>query len=1240
MKNSRKTKSRLRIAAIFMSLALVFSLLPTSAFAEDENYGVNTDPVITEEQVVTEEPTVTEELNVTEEPEIAAEETIEAETVQAPEEGKTSDFILDTSISNWKHSAKVTMDDGTKIIVAIDDISITPGSKLRVKDVSAPGIITGGHGQIISGHLDYIFEFLDEKGAPMTSTFSYWVSIDGVNVTPNFNLYSSNGSSVSTIKGYSVSGTTLSPTSGLNGYPGNIPYTGTAQTIISGEFQPLDITLPEVGGEYSIEYILGNYNYFIEGNVKAGHTTGPVIVGGTYAGDPIGGYINPEAPDIENYKHEVSSYINEAATTVTTRNVLTNSDVPLYLGSAEIGKEWKVVSNWNEPMVETDNYYYTKQFVDFSEAMDAIEKQSAAIAKNAVTIDPTKTDEETYKIEGNELKFGNGGIFKLSYADLLSFKSIDFTGNYNGNIVYVVIEDEGNIVIPKANFAGNENEECDYEAMQVCNVVWLLPNADTVAAKELTGHIVAPNAAITLTGGHYEGCMIAKSLDASLAEGHNWVLKGPKPASVSVTPEINKSVIGTGAPVEDFEFKIEGVNPTELPKDYNDRAYAKDKGTATFDEITYTSAGEYKYIISEVESSNPTKGMSYSKEEITLTVKVKLNTSSNKLEIESKTYTSGNDTLDTITNNYTKPVTFTPKVEKYVDGTGAPASEEFEFEINGKDDTKLPDGYVNKTKTTAGNVANFQTIEYTKEGQYVYEIKENAPQNPTAGMSYSNERITLTVNVKPNKVTNNLEIESEIYTIGNENSNVITNRYKKQAPKPTSITPQIKKVVEGQGAPAGEEFEFVITGKDDTELPDGYNNEAKATAGSIAKFPKIEYTQDGQYVYEIKEKQPQNPTAGMDYSTETITLTVVVKLNKDTNELEVESETYTIGKDKSSTITNTYTKPGPDSVSYEFGVLKDVISVTYGIDAPDQKLYTFALAPHADTPDAPLPSGAAGNMKTVSITDKGFSGFGSITFTKADVYKYTISEVVPSDAQTNYFGFAFDQKVYTITVTVTENKETNKLEISSVTGADDITYAGVNYKGAKFTNEYDPIVYLEIPVTKIVSGPARTSSKAAEFTFTLTAETPGAPMPESKSTTITITDSKKAGFTETKNFDPIKYVEASRGQPWVYTITEKKGNADGFTYSEKVYRVEVTVTKADKNPYFLQTNTVYYEVNKDKLTPVKELTFTNTYTSSKDDNKDGKNPHTGISTNMPLWLGLMAISCTAALALEIDKRRR
>ena len=244
--------------------------------------------------------------------------------------------------------------------------------------------------------------------------------------------------------------------------------------------------------------------------------------------------------------------------------------------------------------------------------------------------------------------------------------------------------------------------------------------------------------------------------------------------------------------------------------------------------------------------------------------------------------------------------------------------------------------------------------------------------------------------------------------------------------------------------------------------------------------------------------------------------------------------------------------------------------------------FTFRIA--AVTEGAPMPV-----SKTITLTkDKTSGAFGDITFTKAGTYVYTVTE----DA-TTIGGVTKDSTVYTVTVTVTDNSAGQLVAaVSYEIGDTDYTY-GAN--GMTFTNTYRASSVVvpggdsagkddgKLEITKSLSGREWQADDA--FTFRIAAVTEGAPMPVSK--TITLTKDKTSG-----TFGDITFTQAG---VYEYTITETKGTISNVTYDTTVYTVKVTVTDGGNG---LLSAAVEYTSSTGEFdyTAKDGMTFTNTYT--------------------------------------------
>ena len=83
----------------------------------------------------------------------------------------------------------------------------------------------------------------------------------------------------------------------------------------------------------------------------------------------------------------------------------------------------------------------------------------------------------------------------------------------------------------------------------------------------------------------------------------------------------------------------------------------------------------------------------------------------------------------------------------------------------------------------------------------------------------------------------------------------------------------------------------------------------------------------------------------------------------------------------------------------------------------------------AEDEDTPMPDGAKGGIRTLSMDHSGRQNFGTITYDKPDVYRYTVSRKYSSQ------DGKLDQSVYDVSVTVLANGSTDLvIEKKGITG--------------------------------------------------------------------------------------------------------------------------------------------------------------------------------------------------------------
>ncbi|WP_193316224.1 Spy0128 family protein [Bifidobacterium cebidarum] len=411
------------------------------------------------------------------------------------------------------------------------------------------------------------------------------------------------------------------------------------------------------------------------------------------------------------------------------------------------------------------------------------------------------------------------------------------------------------------------------------------------------------------------------------------------------------------------------------------------------------------------------------------------------------------------------------------------------------------------------------------------------------------------------------------------------------------------KTLSGRALKDGE-FTFTLTGATDAPLPEGATNGIKTVTndkdGKIA-FGKITYTKPGVYTYTVRETA--GDLSGVTYDDTVYTVIVTVVDNHDgtmtaTHQImRTASAASTPVKDKDAVFANTYTPPVPSvtRATAELHAQKQL----EGRDWRDGDSFTFkleavggTLADHGTNVaknDVPMPDGARNGVLTHDATDGKSFGFGRMTYTKAGIYTYTISEVKPEHALP---GVSYSADWYRATVTVTDN---GKGKLSSAVAMEPVSQRNgsaetVNATGdsvALFTNTYDAAGLLAVAGTKSVKGDDGkdyTADFGGKFTFTLTGKD-GAPIRVAgDSGTLETKESLVARNTAagTVNFGALHYTladladaapaaDGTRSKTFTYEVAES-GAADGVTNDAAVVKT-FTVTVADNGTGALKVTT-------------------------------------------------------------------
>ena len=413
------------------------------------------------------------------------------------------------------------------------------------------------------------------------------------------------------------------------------------------------------------------------------------------------------------------------------------------------------------------------------------------------------------------------------------------------------------------------------------------------------------------------------------------------------------------------------------------------------------------------------------------------------------------------------------------------------------------------------------------------------------------------------------------------------------------------KVLDGRDWLDSDKFSFELNAvTEDAPMPEGTGDNGTKiveVTGSGKKdgeevgfdFGEITYDEAGVYQYQVTETDAGETTNGVTYTPNIAMLTVEVTDDTVRGKL-VASATV-----ESGTFTNSY-EAEPAVLSG-----KDFLKVGKNLKGRDwhaDDSFAFKIEAGDDAAEAAVRDGnIALPVDSVVITGKtaGHTGsFGDITFKKAGVYSFKVSEVVPADADKTP-GVTYDTEPRIVTVKVTDNLDGT------------MTAARVGEDGAQpadalvFTNVYKAGQSDEVPagfsLTKVLTG--RDWLESDSFEFKLTA-LDGAPMPKDAAgetlDTVTVSGKgtgagKKAGEKVAFDFGEITY---DRAGTYTYEVSEVVPESDadripGMAYSGKKATVAVEVTDDTVRGKLVASATV------------ESGTFTNVYKSELDYNALG-----------------------------------
>ena len=351
------------------------------------------------------------------------------------------------------------------------------------------------------------------------------------------------------------------------------------------------------------------------------------------------------------------------------------------------------------------------------------------------------------------------------------------------------------------------------------------------------------------------------------------------PVETSVTDQITANKVLTGRNLKDSEFSFELVEGDKVVATGKNDA----EGNITMNAVKYTKAGKHTYTLREVNGGTTSKGITYSDAKYTIETAITDN-GDGTLKAE---HVLKDATAATFKNTYSViplDAELDFDLSKAIDGRDWTDSDEFSFTITAAEGTPLPDPAtvtVNKHDAKDGIAAiNFGKIRYTAAGTYKYEIRENAGN--AAGMTYDGHVATAEVTVTENgegKLTAN---------VTKKESGRFTNTYRTELNYTAAGGLKLSKSLSGRPMTEGQ-FTFTVTPADEASanalglLPGANNFKSPATAEAtvglidILAGHEVKFTQADAgktFTYTVAEKNDGKPGYTYDDAVRTVTIAV------------------------------------------------------------------------------------------------------------------------------------------------------------------------------------------------------------------------------------------------------------------------------------------------------------------------------------------------------------------------------
>ena len=569
------------------------------------------------------------------------------------------------------------------------------------------------------------------------------------------------------------------------------------------------------------------------------------------------------------------------------------------------------------------------------------------------------------------------------------------------------------------------------------------------------------------------------------------------------------------------------------------------RGDVLFDAISYTRPGTYDYTIGETPGDRGGVTYDAAKHHVRVTV---TDNGEGQLLADVK-YDNGTN-IPEFTNTYhAQPATDNPTAVKTMASSKGNKytlkGEDFAFTLQQQSaPANVSNADQTKRNDQQGNI-RFDQLSFPLVGTYVFTMSEQDTTVP--GVTTDGTIATITYVVKDVDHTGKLAVVSKTITpiTGANGKNItFTNHY---SPKNIGYSISgVKNIVNTDKAtsrvPQDGEFQFQLNAvsahdsdgnaisMNDMPMPAGSQNGTVTVTnkGSGFTFGQMVYTMPGAYTYHVKEVAGTDKTIG--YSTQGYDVTVTVTDQGGMLAATADRQANDIR------FGNTYT-PTPVDVTVKADKRltgRDLNDGEFAAELKDSDGNLLQTKRFAR-----VPRDAQSDKATDVREGEGTLEFDKLTFDRAGVYTYTVTE-----QDGNLGGVTYDRTVHTVTVTVTEDTKSHKLAAS-------VAYSNgkASEKSILFQNTYQPgNVMIGLAARKNLTG---RGLKADEFEFELV---------DDKGNVIDTERNDKDGDIR---FKPLTYGRDNDGVDDCgehrYVIRERNTGEKNVTYDRTEHHVIVTV---------------------------------------------------------------------------------